>query len=476
MEKTVKKRGLVGVFLAVTMLTGTASETVVPQNTAHAVEDYHTWRQYDERWAELPLGSVYNMEQIGCYVTCLALIAAASGAADTDYFNPGVLQQQLDYVGAFDWMGSLMRWSDVNLVMPDICIETPNLNFSSYTIEGKAAEMQSCMDNGYYVMCEVGGHWVYVDSICGSTVYMVDPGSDETDLFEAYDNNYVNYYQLVSGPCPNSSYNDWWEYNYDVSYDYSDYYYEEPVTEPPVQVTEAPVTEPPQTTTVLQTTTTAATSETTTSTTTTSTTTTTTTTSTTTTTTTTTTTAAPETTTAKETTTEEISTTAEETTVPSTASFRKKTAAKTSVTRVTNSNTYPLGEYYFSGNGKTGIYADIGKESSRTAELSKGNIVFISRVSGNSGCVVMNGREYWVKMDAMTFAGKEKKHEKGDINNDGAVNAVDLAILNDYIEKQKDMPDGVSVLRNSEIDAADINSDGVADSTDAMIYLMLICD
>ena len=71
------------------------------------------------------------------------MVAAASGARDTESFNPGVFAQQLNNIGAFSWDGSLMYWASVNAVIPEVKIETANLYFSSGSREGKASEMKS---------------------------------------------------------------------------------------------------------------------------------------------------------------------------------------------------------------------------------------------------------------------------------------------------------------------------------------------
>ena len=48
--------------------------------------------------------------------------------------------------------------------------------------------MAEYVNNGYGVIVSVrnGGHWVAVDRIEGSTVYMLDPGDRNTDLFATY--------------------------------------------------------------------------------------------------------------------------------------------------------------------------------------------------------------------------------------------------------------------------------------------------
>ena len=65
--------------------------------------------------------------------------------------------------------------------------------------------------------------------------------------------------------------------------------------------------------------------------------------------------------------------------------------------------------------------------------------------------------------------------QKGDINGDEIVNERDLSVLNHYIESQQTLPGGISMLRNCEIEAADINNDGLIDNNDVIDFLIMIC-
>ena len=63
----------------------------------------------------------------------------------------------------------------------------------------------------------------------------------------------------------------------------------------------------------------------------------------------------------------------------------------------------------------------------------------------------------------------------GDINNDGTVDMYDLILLNEYLKREEKLPSGISMLRQCEIAAADINRDGSTDGSDVLAYLMIIC-
>lgn len=87
MEETVTHKGIIGVFLAIVLLVSMIAGAVSPTINVHAAEDYRSWSQKDERWAATAMGGS-TIRDSGCYITSIAMVAAASGARDTDSFNP----------------------------------------------------------------------------------------------------------------------------------------------------------------------------------------------------------------------------------------------------------------------------------------------------------------------------------------------------------------------------------------------------
>lgn len=461
MEETVTHKGIIGILLAFIIMISMIAGAVSPANRAHAAEDYRTWSQKDERWASTAMGGS-TVRDSGCYVTSIAMVVAASGARNTEDFNPGVFAQQLNSIGAFTWDGSLAYWASVNKVIPEVKIETANLSFKAYAREGKAAEMKEWLDKGYYVICNVGGHWVYVDSISGGDITMADPAKTETDLFSVYSDVY--FYQVLSGKEP---------------------YGQTSIESTSTATTTSETTETTITTTKA-TTTAAATAKAATTTKTTAT-------------------KAAATTTkttvkAAATTTRTLatkSTTAALTTVESSAettSTAKTTNTKATTTSTTtaaipttsadataaasgvNVSEFPTGEYFCSEDIGTEIYADLKRTDNVLTEMTKGDIVWVSRVLGGWGCVIIDGTDAWVDLEKLTYAGEEKELISGDINGDGKADAIDLALLNSYIKNCCERPEGISTLRRCEITAADISCDGVINDTDVLMYLMLICE
>lgn len=399
--RTAKENGIIRLLLTFLIVFGVLAGAYRPAQTANAAEDFRLWRQMDSRWGNTAIGGS-TVRRSGCYITSIAMVAVASGARTTDKFDPGVFAKQLNSIGAFNSSGGLSSWASVNKVVNEISISSANLNFKSSDQKGKAAEIKAALDKGSYVICNVGGHWVYVDGVIGNDVYMADPAKDDILMFKAYNNANITVYQLLKGKNPYSGF-----------------------TPLGAEVT----------------------------------TTTTTTTSTTTTTTSTTTTTTTVTTTAKA-----------ASTTKAAASTAKNAPASTTVTV-----TYCKGEYYCPDSSTVKVFAE---DDSKTvaAVLEKGNIVDVIGVSGDMGQIMIDGRKCRVRLSELEYAGASKKLVVGDINNDGAFDTYDLALINEYIISRSRLPEGVSVLTKSEVAAADISGDGNIDNTDVLMYLMRICN
>lgn len=203
--RTVKEKGIFSVLLAFFILIGMLAGVCQTNIKAHAADDFRLWRQNDERWGSCAIGGS-TVRSSGCYITSIAMSAVDSGARDTESFDPGVFAKALNDMGAFNQWGGLISWSSVNKTVPEISIATANLSFKSDTQSGKAAEIGEYLDKGMYVICNVGGHWVYVDGIIGDDVYMADPAKDEILMFEAYDNKNITVFQAIKGKNPYSGF------------------------------------------------------------------------------------------------------------------------------------------------------------------------------------------------------------------------------------------------------------------------------
>jgi len=320
-----------------------------------AAENYRLWRQSDERWSDIPLGSSSaTVRTHGCLVTSIAILAVHSGSENADEFNPGIFAQELNKIDGFS-NGAISSWSKITNVIPDVAF-VDKYTFTSSSQKGKAAEMKKISDEGKYMVCNVGNHWVFIDSIVGSTVYMIDPAKDDILLFDAY--NLANITELRIFTGKNS----------------------------PVNTTAATTAEP------------------------------------------------------------------------------------------TTEIPYELGEYYNTGKRNINLCASPKDNNNVFYTLENGQVIYVDYVKSGWGSVTVNSETCWVDMSLLTFAGYGEHHTAGDINNDGIIDKTDLALLNEYIYSLTVLPEGISILRDSEAAAADFNGDGLVDNDDAVKYLAFVCE
>lgn len=423
--RTEKEKGILSLLLAFLMCIGVLAGVITPRNSAFAAEDFRTWRQLDDRWGNTAMGGT-TVRKSGCYVTSIAMVAVASGARDTSNFNPGVFAKQLNDMGAFSSGGALMAWASVNKAIPEISIATANLNFKSGTQSGKAAELKAYLDKEMYVICNVGGHWVYVDGVIGDDVYMADPAKDDILMFKAYNNSSINYYQALKGKNP---YKGFTPFSSDKS-----------------------AASAAATTTTTTTSTTSATT----------------------------------TTTAATTTTAKKSAAATSTTTTKTAA---KTSASTTTVKATSkaavSSTtkaaqpvkeYKTGEYCYTDAESMNVYTELENKGAVAAVIENGGVVNVLSVKGRYGELKIGGKKCWADLEKLEYVGNEKKLSAGDINGDGSADAYDLALLNEFITKREKLPEGISMLTSWEEKAADFSGDGAINNTDVLLYLMRICN
>ena len=170
--------------------------------TANAASsDYRSWAQWDSEWGSIHLGkSQYTMKSSGCLVTAIAMLICHTGSADASSFNPGTLVTYLNNNGGFTSDGSLY-WGKVCGAADNFTLYNSRVSLANMTKAQKIAKMAEYVNNGYGVIVSVrnGGHWVAVDRIEGSTVYMLDPGDRNTDLFATYSESGVDRLAIYKG-------------------------------------------------------------------------------------------------------------------------------------------------------------------------------------------------------------------------------------------------------------------------------------
>lgn len=151
---------------------------------------FASWKQYEGPWAGVYLGnSGKTIKQIGCLATSVAILIAKSGVPTTiTDFNPGTFVEYLSKNGGFVSGGNFV-WSAASLAAPTFKYQG-SYAVSGYSKQQKLNEITELLNNGCYVTAEVKGntgqHWVAIDTVSGSQVLMMDPGSTSTDLWGQY--------------------------------------------------------------------------------------------------------------------------------------------------------------------------------------------------------------------------------------------------------------------------------------------------
>lgn len=165
---------------------------------------YVGWKQTDSRWKDVVLGggtdSSRSIGNIGCLATSISMLIAKSGAIDSlpaantlkGNFNPGTFVEAMNKAGGFT-SGGLLNWASVGKVVPNFVYdENSRQTLSGLSRDAKLKVIKNKISqaNTYCVVEVKGGqgqHWVAVDSVNGTNVKMLDPGSKATNLWKEYD-------------------------------------------------------------------------------------------------------------------------------------------------------------------------------------------------------------------------------------------------------------------------------------------------
>ena len=160
--------------------------------------EWVNWRQKGAPWSNIKIGNTSkSIGDIGCLATSIAILIEKSGVPiPFQPFNPGTFVEAMNKNGGFD--------KDGNLYYGPISKVVPNFEYvGSAELLGKSEHEKFKIINeyyskGYYIAIEVKGdtgqHWVALNDINGSTINMVDQGSNNTNLWLAY--NSVNTSQI----------------------------------------------------------------------------------------------------------------------------------------------------------------------------------------------------------------------------------------------------------------------------------------
>lgn len=155
--------------------------------------EYTKWRQRCATWSNIKIGNTNStIGDIGCLVTSISILIEKSGVSTPMVpFNPGTFVEALNKKGGFDSNGNL-QYAAVNKVVPEFKY-VGKVNLRNKTREEKLATISQYYNQGYYLTVEVKGategnqHWVAVTGINGNNIIIVDPASDRTDMWSAYE-------------------------------------------------------------------------------------------------------------------------------------------------------------------------------------------------------------------------------------------------------------------------------------------------
>lgn len=154
---------------------------------------YINWRQNGASWSNIRIGNTTStIGDIGCLVTSIAILIEKSGVnTSLKPFNPGTFVEALNKNGGFDGGGNL-QYNAINRVVPNFKY-VGKVNLRGKSRDEKLSLITKYYNSGYYITAEVKGatpgnqHWVAVIGVDGNSIIMVDPGSNQTNMWNAYE-------------------------------------------------------------------------------------------------------------------------------------------------------------------------------------------------------------------------------------------------------------------------------------------------
>lgn len=171
------------------------------------VGEYTKWRQKGATWSNIKIGNTSStIGDIGCLVTSIAILIEKSGVSTPMVpFNPGTFVEALNTKGGFDDKGNL-QYAAVNKAVPEFRY-VGHVELRNKTREEKLSLITQYFEQGYYLTVEVKGatpgnqHWVAVTGINGNNIIIVDPASNRTDMWSAYEwskTSQFNYFKIAN--------------------------------------------------------------------------------------------------------------------------------------------------------------------------------------------------------------------------------------------------------------------------------------
>ncbi len=158
----------------------------VPASTVYAAgtkTPFYKWKQYDPEWKDVYIGN-NTIGNIGCYVTSAAMLIVYSGLRTEANFDPATLVYDLKEVGGFS--GNLIYKGKINKAVTGFDYQSEVL--LGQTKAEKTETISYYLNKGYYLIAGVKnlGHYVAIREVKNGVVYMMDPASESTVLFDYY--------------------------------------------------------------------------------------------------------------------------------------------------------------------------------------------------------------------------------------------------------------------------------------------------
>ena len=161
-------------------------------STNEITGDFTGWKQCNAPWSNIEIGSSSkNICDIGCAATSVSIqIASSKTNISIPTLNPGTFVKTLNSNGGFTSGGAIL-WEKAAVVAPKFkYLERENI---SGNVETKANKLKEYLNNKEYVIIGVHksanddiSHWVALNKVVDNDVYMFDPGSSATKLFDKY--------------------------------------------------------------------------------------------------------------------------------------------------------------------------------------------------------------------------------------------------------------------------------------------------
>ena len=185
---------------------------------------YKSWKQTDPRWTNVPIGiypwydrdggyHYYNtVGHAGCYISSIAILCNAYGLKfpDGSQINPGSFGERLYDNGKCTYLtsdGSMYyanTWCGTMIRGIEYVGRRWFTSESNATIAKTIAGYLNDPSGEYGVIVGVTNHYVAVDYVSGSSVYLCDPGYNRNELFTYYNGRIeqIIVYRFNSGSTP----------------------------------------------------------------------------------------------------------------------------------------------------------------------------------------------------------------------------------------------------------------------------------